>query len=157
MELCGASGCLNRQFPRTGWVCVWGGEILIRQCFRGKTQGPSRVQPCPPFPGTHPPFLIRLKVPASIVCPSANKCQTSAGERCVWFFFFFRFSFLCFPIHPPSSSSSPSYPSLFLAPYFPLSLSLLPSSLLPSFLSFFLRKRQECAHTTRSSPMGKPI
>lgn len=146
MELCGAFGCLNRHCPRTGWR----GEILIRQCFRGKTQGPSRVQPSLPFPGTHPPFLIRLKVPARVACPFANKCQTSAGEIYVYFFFVFLFS-ASHPIHLLLLLllTRPSF-SLFT------SLSPLPSSLLPSFLSFFLKKLQGCAHTTRSSPTGKP-
>lgn len=116
MELCGAFGCRNRHFPRTGWV--WGGDTNQTVLQRKDTR-PKQSPALPSISWDTP------TIPYQAQGSSQNSQQVSNFSRrkiylfiCL-VFFFFRFSFLCFPSHPPSSS--PSYPSLFL------SISLSPS------------------------------
>lgn len=152
MELCGAFVCLNRHFPRTG--CVWVGDTN-QAVFQRKDTRPKQSPALPSISWDTPTIPYQAQG-SSQNSPSFCQQVSNFNRRKMCLFFVLScFSFLCFPSQPPSSS--PSYPFLFLSLYFPLSLSLLPSSLLLSFLSFFLRKLQECAHTTKSSPMRKPI
>lgn len=129
MELCGAFGCLNRHFPRTGWVC--GGDTNQRVLQRKDTR-PKRSPALPSISWDTPTIPYQAQGSSQ---NSLSFCQqvSNFSRRKICLYFFFRFSFFCFLSHPPSSSSL-SYPSLFLSlPSLPLSSPFLSSPLL-SFL-----------------------
>lgn len=128
-----------------------GREILIMQCSRGKTHGPSRVQPCPPFPGTHPPVLSGSRFqpgPAGLL-PGSVKLQLEKDGS----------SAFCFSLLPIPPTFFFSFLSSFLSLYFPLSLS---SPSLPPFFPlpiFFPSSVGSCKDVhppaARSSPQEK--